>query len=210
MQTNLVSSGEESRRNPSTFPEHYIKLHLKSQILEELSCQARILWRLQMGAASSVTPSSTPLWANLGSAGPKVAAGTWHLSEWVFFPVKEITLRKFPHSAFQHLPTCVSFVNQPKCYLICPASWNTACSGDSRVCTAQPPLLLCAALPWKRVKTDWFGKTIKWCAFYLNACSLKVNRHRLWAGIMSSDLWEIHLLGPPNTPALAGKGEGGK
>lgn len=110
---------------------------------------------------------------------------------------KKIT-GKFPHSGFQHLPTCASFVNQRKCYLICPASWNTACSGDSRLCTAQPPLLLCAALPWKREKMDWFDKINKWCAFYVNACSPKVTMHKLWVGMISSDLCEIYSLRSPN------------
>ena len=102
-----------------------------------LTCLAWILWRLQRRAASSVTPSSTSPWRRLCSAGPREAGGMQHLSDRVSFPVKETMLGKFPHFGFQHLPTWVPFVNQPKCYLICPASWNIACSGDSRLCTAQ-------------------------------------------------------------------------
>lgn len=130
---------------------------------------------------------------------PERLAGTQHLSDQVSFPVKETMLGKFPHFSFQHLPTCVSFVNQPKCYLICPASWNTACSGDSRLCTAQPHRVLCAALPWKGEKMDWFDKIINWYAFYVNACSPKVNMHKLWVAMISSDLCENHLLCSPDT-----------
>lgn len=154
-----MNAGEESWRNSSTFHELYTKLHLKSQTWVSPA------WP---GSSGDFRGGQRPLSPRHPHhrEGDCVLLDPERLVECSIFQTESPSLSKrqcwvnFHTSASNTFPLgCLLLTSPSVIWSVQPAETLLA-QGIPGFALPKPPSLLCATLPWKREKMDWFDKII--------------------------------------------------